>query len=316
MGQTGNIISRMGASLRGFLRDRRGNVAMMFGIALVPLAVAAGIGLDFARAMMVRSSMNEALDAAGLAIASSTGLDRTKAQELAQKYFDANYKGTGKPVEKEDQVKGYETGENDYIVLQPEEIAAAVPESDKTMAVGAFVACSDIDDLYFDKPYYLRPADRQGEEVFALIREGMEAKKVAAVAQAVLFRRARTLIIRAHDAGLIATTLAYDYEVRSAKEAFSEIPDIEVKGEMLELAEHIIRTKSGRFDPKGFDDRYDAALAEVVKAKIEGRKIKPVRPKAEGKVIDLMEALRQSAGETKKKPAAKRRPAAGRRKAG
>ena len=98
MGQTGNIISRMGASLRGFLRDRRGNVAMMFGIALVPLAVAAGIGLDFARAMMVRSSMNEALDAAGLAIASSTGLDRTKAQELAQKYFDANYKGTGKPV--------------------------------------------------------------------------------------------------------------------------------------------------------------------------------------------------------------------------
>lgn len=240
-------------------------------------------------------------------------VNRRTGNRLHREFIDSK---TGKPVGKEDQVKGYETGENDYIVLQPEEIAAAVPESDKTMAVEAFVACSDIDDLYFDKPYYLRPADRQGEEVFALIREGMEAKKVAAVAQAVLFRRARTLIIRAHDAGLIATTLAYDYEVRSAKEAFSGIPDIKVKGEMLELAEHIIRTKSGRFDPKGFDDRYDAALAEVVKAKIEGRKIKPVRPKAEGKVIDLMEALRQSAGETKKKPAAKRKPAAGRRKAG
>ncbi|RZA23117.1 MAG: hypothetical protein EOP02_15395, partial [Proteobacteria bacterium] len=99
MGQTANrILIRLRASLRGFLRDRRGNVAMMFGIALVPLGVAAGIGLDFTRAMMVRSSMSESLDAAGLAIASSTGLDQTKAQALAQKYFDANYKGSTKPV--------------------------------------------------------------------------------------------------------------------------------------------------------------------------------------------------------------------------
>ncbi|UDF32082.1 UNVERIFIED_ORG: Ku protein (plasmid) [Roseateles sp. XES5] len=241
-------------------------------------------------------------------------LNRRTGHRLHREFVDSE---TGKVVEREDQVKGYEAGENDYIALDAEEVAAAVPESDKTLAVEAFIACGEIDDLYFDKPYYLAPSDRHAEEAFALILDGMKAQKVAALAETVLFRRVRTLLIRAEADGLVATTLNYDYEVRSAEDAFADIPDIKLKGEMLELAEHIIRTKSGRFDPKTFDDRYDAALAEVVKAKIEGRKIKPVKPKAEGKVIDLMEALRQSAVKRgTKKPAATHKPAARRRKAG
>lgn len=247
-------------------------------------------------------------------------LNRKTGHRLHREFVDSE---TGKVVEREDQVKGYEAGENDYITLDPEEVASAVPESDKTMEIEAFIACDDIDDLYFDKPYYLAPSDRHGEEAFALIREGMKTKKVAALAETVLFRRVRTLLIRPHGEGLIATTLSYDYEVRSAEEAFSEIPAFKLKGEMLDLAEHIIKTKSGRFDPKTFDDRYDAALAEVVKAKIEGRKIKRVTQKAEGKVIDLMEALRRSAGENekpakrgRKKAAATGKTAASRRKAG
>lgn len=247
-------------------------------------------------------------------------LNRRTGNRLHREFVDSE---TGKVVEREDQVKGYETGENDYIALDPQEIAAAVPQSDRTMEVEAFIACADIDDLYFDKPYYLTPSDRHGAEAFALIREGLKAKKAAALAETVLFRRVRTLIIRPQGEGLVATTLNYDYEVRPAEEAFAQIPALKLKGEMLELAEHIIGTKSGRFDPKSFDDRYDAALAEVVKAKIEGRKIRPAKPKAEGKVIDLMEALRLSAGKgekparrgVKKTPAA-RKTAAGRRKAG
>lgn len=244
-------------------------------------------------------------------------LNRKTGNRLRREFVDSE---TGGIVEREDQVKGYETGENDYIALDPEEIAAAVPKSNKTLEIEAFLACDDIDTLYFDKPYYLAP-DRQGEEAFALIREGMKTKKVAALAETVLFRRVRTLFIRPDGKGLIATTLNYDYEVRSAEEAFSAIPDLRLKGEMLELAEHIIRTKSGHFDPKTFDDRYDAALAEVIKAKIEGRTIKAAEPKAKSTVIDLMEALRQSAGQTsgkRKEPATRRakKPATGRRKAG
>ena len=95
---------------------------------------------------------------------------------------------------------------------------------------------------------------------------------------------------------MIATTLNYDYEVRSAEEVFADIPDFKIEGEMLDLARHIISTKKGKFDPTEFDDRYETALAELIRAKIEGRKL-PKKPKAEPKkVSNLLDALRQSAG--------------------
>ncbi|MGF7159448.1 DNA end-binding protein Ku [Rhodoligotrophos appendicifer] len=220
-------------------------------------------------------------------------LNRETGHRVRRQFVDQE---TGEPVPTEEQVKGYETGQGDYIVLEPEEIAAALPESDKTLAVGTFIPCDEIDDVYLDRPYYLAPAGAPAEEPFALIRDGMRAKKVAALAQTVLFRRVRTLLIRPYDQGLIATTLNFDYEVRAAEDAFSEIKDMKIKGEMLDLAEHIIKTKRGTFDPANFDDRYEAALAELIKAKQEGKTIKPRKVQAESKVVDLMEALRQSAG--------------------
>lgn len=212
---------------------------------------------------------------------------------------------SGKPVEKEDQVKGYEIGDERYVVLEPEEVASAVPESDKTLRVQAFIACDDVDKVYFDKPYYLTP-DKMGTDAFALLREGMRKKKVAAVAQTVLFRRMRTVLLRPHDKGLIATTLNFDYEVRSAKEAFKEIPDIKIEGEMLDLAKHIIGMKKGTFSAEEFDDRYEAALAELIKAKLEGKSLPKRAPPKVSKANDLLEALRQSAG-MKKPPAASKK---------
>lgn len=231
-------------------------------------------------------------------------LNRATGDRVRRQFVDSD---TGKPVQREDQVKGYETGSGEYVMLDPEEVASAVPDSDKTLAVSAFIGCGDIDDVYFDKPYYLAPSDRPAEEAYALIREGMRAKKVAALAQTVLFRRVRTVLIRAQGPGLIATTLNFDYEVRSAAEAFADIPEIRIKGEMRELAEHIIRTKTATFDPSAYDDRYDAALAELVKARIEGRKITVRKAPKAGNVVDLMEALRESAGvaEARKTPAAR-----------
>jgi DNA end-binding protein Ku len=233
-------------------------------------------------------------------------INRTTGNRVRRQFVDSD---TGKTVEKDDQVKGYETGSGEYVVLEPEEVAAAVPHSDKTLAVNAFVRCRDIDDVYFDKPYYLAPSDGHGEDVFVLIRDGMRARQVAALAQTVLFRRVRTLLVYPHGDGLIATTLNFDYEVRSAKEAFDGVPGLKVKGEMLELAEHIIRTKTGTFDPGRFDDRYEAAVAELVKAKMAGKKIEARKEKKPEKVVDLMAALRESAGIAGKQPAAKSRSA-------
>lgn len=223
---------------------------------------------------------------------------------------------TGKPVEHDDQVKGYDRGDGDYVVLEPEEIAAAIPESDKTLNVATFLPCDEIDDVFFDRPYYMTPSSPVAAEAFELIREAMSARQTAALARTVIFRRMRSILLRPHGKGMIATTLNFDYEVRSAEEAFADVPKMKIQDEMLDLARHIIETKAGEFDPKAFDDRYELALAEVVKAKIEGKKITPRKPPPETKVVDLMEALRQSAkagGDqtaASKKPAPKRKAAA------
>jgi len=198
-------------------------------------------------------------------------------------------------VDKEMQTKGFEVENGQYIVIDPDEVAATIPESNKTLEIEAFIPCSDVDDVYFDKPYYLTP-DRTGSDAFAALRDGMRKSKVAAIARTVLFRRMRTVLIRPHGKGLIATTLNYDYEVRSSKKAFEEMPKIKIEGEMLDLAKHIISTKKGDFDPATFDDRYEAALEELVKAKIEGKSV-PKRKKIEvSKPNDLLAALRESAG--------------------
>ena len=131
---------------------------------------------------------------------------------------------TGKPVEREDQVKGYETENGKYVVLEQDEIDAVVPVSDKTLAVKSFIPCKDVDTVFFDKPYYLAPDGKPAEKAFGLIRDGLKAKKVAALAEAVLFRRVRKLMVRAYDDGLVANTLNFDYEVRSADQAFEDIP--------------------------------------------------------------------------------------------
>ena len=226
-------------------------------------------------------------------------VNRRTGNRVRRDYVDET---TGKPVDREDQVRGYETAKGSYVVLEPEEIAAAVPDSDKRLAIAHFIACGDVDTVYFDKPYFITPADDAGQEAFALLREGMRRKKVAALARAVLFRRVRTVLIRPRGRGFVADTLAFDYEVRPAAQAFAAIPQTKIKREMLDLARHIIATKTGTFDPEAFDDRYDAALADLVRARMEGRAIARPKRKREAKVVDLMAALRESAAAAGKAP--------------
>ncbi len=229
-------------------------------------------------------------------------LNRKTGNRVKREFVDSE---TGDPVEREDQVKGYEIENGQYIVLEPDEVAAAVPDSDKTLKIDAFIPCNEIDGVYFDKPYYLAP-DKMGTDAFVLLRDGMKKAKVAAIARTVLFRRVRTVLIRPHGKGLIATTLNFDYEVRSSEDAFEELPDLKIEGEMLELAEHIIGTKKGSFDARTFDDRYEAAVAELVKAKIEGRALPKKKAPAASKPSDLLQALRESAGIGGKKAEPKR----------
>jgi DNA end-binding protein Ku len=230
-------------------------------------------------------------------------INRKTGNRVRREFIDEE---TERPVPREAQAKGYEVAKGQYILLEQEEIQATIPQSDKTIRIEAFLPCDEVDTVYFDRPYYLAPSGTVAVEAFAVMREGMRKKKVAAIGRAVLFRRMRTLLMQPLGPGFVANTLNFDYEVRPADEIFEDIEELKIQGEMLDLAKYIIDQKSGTFDPRSFDDRYEAALAELVKAKIAGREFKaPKRPK-EPKVVDLMDALRKSAEASgKTKPPAK-----------
>ncbi|CCM76721.1 Ku protein [Rhizobium mesoamericanum] len=219
-------------------------------------------------------------------------INRKTGHRVERQFVDSE---TGKAVERDDQVKGYQLDNGQYIVIEGEEMAGVMPESDKVLNVQNFVPYSEINKLYFDRPYYLAPVSGDDEEALGLIARAMRDQEVAAIAEAVLFRRNRTVLIRPQDDYVVATTLSFDYEVRNPDTIFKDIPDMKFDKEMLELAGHIIGTKKGAFNPQEYEDRYEAALSELVKAKIEGRELPKAKPKPQGKVIDLMDALRQSA---------------------
>jgi DNA end-binding protein Ku len=153
---------------------------------------------------------------------------------------------------------------------------------------------SQINELYFDTPYYLAPTDRVGEEAFAVIREAMRAEKMVGIARVVLFRRERLLMLEPRAKGVVGFSLHYANEVNQESGYFEEIPDIDIPVEMLDLAKHIIKKMTGKFDPSEFEDRYENALIELIRSKQKGTPIKPQPTHRQANVINLMDALRRS----------------------
>lgn len=203
---------------------------------------------------------------------------------------------TGKSVAQEETVRGYEVATGEYVILEKEEVDATVPVSDKTITIERFVPVDQIDEVFFDRPYYLAAADRPGQEAFAVVRDALERSGTIALGRAVLFRRERWLALMPRDGGILAHTLHFANEVRAADAVFEDVADIAIVGEMLDLARHIIETKAGTFEPEAINDRYEEALTELIRAKQAGRAPKIAKPAKTDNVVDLMEALRRSAG--------------------
>ena len=219
-------------------------------------------------------------------------LSRKSGNRLRRKLVDPD---TDQPVETSEQVKGYEVGKNEYIQIEEDEIDKVAIESNHTIDIETFVPRSEIDETFIDTPYYLAPDGKMGEEAFAVIREAMREKGVVGIGRVVLYRRERPIMLEPRGKGLVATTLRYAYEVREDEDYFGDIKDVSVEGEMLDLATHIIGRKLAQFDPKRFDDRYQNALLELIKAKQEHRpaRVADASPKP-GNVVSLMDALRRS----------------------
>ena len=207
---------------------------------------------------------------------------------------------TGKVVDKEHKGRGYELSKDRYVEIDADELAAVQIESTHTIEIHSFVPRSEIDNRYLDKPYYVAPGEKAGAEAFAVIRDAMKNKDRVALARIVIGHREHVIALEALGKGILATTLRYDYEVRSEKDMFANIPTPKFDKEMVQLAEHILDTKAAHFDASKFKDRYETALKALVKRKAAGKKIKVVeaQPKPDN-VVNLMDALRRSLGDDK-----------------
>jgi DNA end-binding protein Ku len=220
-------------------------------------------------------------------------INKKTGNRLRQQLVDEE---TREPVEAEDKGRGYEVDKGVYIEVDDDELEAIQVESRHTIDIDSFVPVAQIDKRFYDSPYYIAPTDSVGQEAFAVIRDAMRGKGMVALGRIVLAKRERVIALEPHGKGMLGTTLRYGYEVRKPEEFFSDIGDVKVPGEMLKLAEHILETKAGDFEPSAFEDHYETALVELLRKKQAGFKPPKVKERAAAprNVINLMEALRRS----------------------
>jgi len=218
------------------------------------------------------------------------------------------------PVDRDEIVKGYEVSKGNYVLLDQEEIDAVKIESRKTLELVQFVDAGEIDVFYFEKPYYVVPADDLAEEAFVVLREALKETRKVAIGQLSMRGREYLVSLKPCGKGIVLETLRYEDEVRRAQGYFKDIPATRPDKDMLDLAKTLIEQKTAAFDPGAFEDRYIEALEKLIakKAKSKGKKkiLEDVEePVSRGSnVIDLMAALKKSVKDkpTPKKPAAKK----------
>lgn len=209
------------------------------------------------------------------------------------------------PVDAEDIVKGYQVSKGNYVTFDDEELEAVKLESRKTLELTQFVDAGEIDPLYYERPYYVVPADDLAEEAFVVLREALKRSGKVALGQLAMRGREYMVSLKPCGRGILLETMRYADEVTKAQGYFRDIGDAKPEQELLELAEALIDRKTAKFDPGKFHDRYVDALRELIAKKSKtGKRIEAEEeaPAPRGSnVIDLMAALKRSID----KPAAK-----------
>lgn len=238
--------------------------------------------------------------------------------------YEKSVPGIG-PVKTEDIVKGYEVSDDEYILLDPDEIDAIRLESKKTLEIVQFVGSCEIPPLYYDRPYYILPADDLAEEAYRVVRDALRSTERTGLGQLTMRGREHLVAIRPCGDGLLLETLRYAEEVRAAEPMFSAIEDAPPEKDLLDVATSLIDRKTAPFDATAFSDNYETALRELIEARRKDRKTRRVTtdgdkaPQGEN-VVDLMAALRGSLkkaggakpaakGRAPRKPAARKKPA-------
>ena len=241
-------------------------------------------------------------------------INRNTGHRIKYQKVDAE---TGDEVEAEDIMKGYKVDKDTYVEISKDELENIALESTRTIEIDEFVPKADIDPRYLIRPYYLVPDGKIGHDAYAVIRETIRSMNKVAIGRLVLTNREHIIALEPLEKGLMGTLLRYPYEVRGKEEYFDDIQDVKVTKDMLDLARHIVEQRSGDFEPGKFEDRYEAALVDLVNRKRNGERLAAVgKPRDGSNVVDLMTALKRSLDGKSTKPAPakkKARAAAGQR---
>lgn len=212
--------------------------------------------------------------------------------------YEKTVPGVGK-IDNADIVKGYEVDTDTYVTLEPEEIDALKLESKKTIDLVQFVDAKDIDYRYFERPYFIAPADELAGEGYVVIRDALRKSGKVGLAQVTIGGREWLVAIAPLEDGLVMEMLRYAEELRDPADYFDEVPSGKPDKEMVDLAVQLIGKKSAPFKPAQYKDHYQVALRDLVQNKLKGRKIvahEEQRPTGTN-VVDLMEALKRSIGQ-------------------
>lgn len=222
-------------------------------------------------------------------------LNRRTGDRVESRYLDAE---TGKPVDDEDQVKGYEQSEGDYVILEDEEIENVALESTRTIDIESFVPARSVPWIWYDRPHYLVPDDPVGEEAFSVIRDAMETTGMVGLSRLVLYRRERPVMLEPRDNGIVVWTLRYGNEVREAQPYFSDIEPAKPDRTLLALVGKLIDERTRPWDPSMIQDPVQDKLLDIIAAKRKGKAPRASKarqpPRHDGNVVSIMDALKKS----------------------
>ena len=201
------------------------------------------------------------------------------------------------PIDTDDIVKGYEVSKGKYVLLSDDELDDVKLEAKKTIDLVQFVDQSEIDPIYFERPFFVLPDEENedAEEAYVVLRDALKKTKKVGLGQLVVRGKSSIVALKACGKGLLIETLRYADEVKKADSFFSEIPKVDTNKELIGLAEELIGRKAEKFNPGKFKDAYAVALKELIDAKLEKRPPKDIEePQHSAQVIDLMQALKRS----------------------
>lgn len=222
-------------------------------------------------------------------------LNRRTGNPVMSLFVDAE---TGKPVEEEDQVKGYPGDNDEYVALEDEEIESVALESTRTIEIERFVARESIGWIWYDKPHYLMPDDPVGEEAFLVIRDAMEATRTVGISRLVMYRRERAVMLHPHDSGILLWTLRYGDEVRDPGPYFAGVKPTRPERKLAGLVRQLIKQRTRPWDRAMIHDPVQERLLDIIADKRKGRRLpKPgaeSEPEQPGNVISIVDALRRS----------------------